>query len=171
MKAAAGNPRHLSMRDRVQSFGEEIANSGSHGVGLVAAVAYVLVGVVGSGVVVHWALRRMGERRADTETVLTRIGRGQWFMRLYALGGLAAVLMLSDYATLVRDRWALGELVLIDEWVLFAPFAIVQLAGWYLSYPADRLIRETILQQQLALGLPIRPIWRRCRLRFGPTPD
>ncbi len=52
MKAAAEEPSHVLMRDRVQSVGEEIANSVSHGVGLLAAVVgvpFLVVAAVDSG--------------------------------------------------------------------------------------------------------------------------
>ncbi len=52
MKAAAEIPSDLLMRHRVQSFGEEIANSVSHGLGLVAAVVgvpFLIVAAVDGG--------------------------------------------------------------------------------------------------------------------------
>ena len=52
MRAAAENPSHLLMRGRVQSFSEEIANSVSHGVGLLAAVVgvpFLIVAAVDGG--------------------------------------------------------------------------------------------------------------------------
>ncbi len=52
MNAAAEIPTDLLMRHRVQSFGEEIANSVSHGVGLIAAlvgVPFLVVAAVDGG--------------------------------------------------------------------------------------------------------------------------
>ena len=52
MRAAAENPSHLLMRGRVRSFSEEIANSVSHGVGLLAAVVgvpFLIVAAVDGG--------------------------------------------------------------------------------------------------------------------------
>ncbi len=52
MNAAAEIPTDLLMQHRVQSFGEEIANSVSHGVGLIAALAgvpFLVVAAVDGG--------------------------------------------------------------------------------------------------------------------------
>ena len=113
----------------------------------------------------RWASQRLVNRLGHDQ----RLGRGELrlpgridlLMRLIVLLTFAASLTVGGWAHTVLEEWRLGRYVLIDEWVLLAPFVAMTLVRWVCFYPVNRTVREYVVAGQLAEGLAARPVWSR----------
>ena len=121
-------------------------------------------------ILVFWALTRMVDKllRRKLERLglgnrktLRLPGRIEAVTRVILLAAYALSLTLGGWAQLVYGHWRLQRFVLLDELVLLLPFLVMQLLKWSNFYPVNRLIREYILEGQLADGLSSRPVWTR----------
>lgn len=94
-------------------------------------------------------------------------GNARALRRLDRLGHLYRTGMIANYALdlwaggLLAVRWALGDLVLIDELLLMLPTLFMAGASWWCYYPIDRRLREAGLIRRLDEGRPVYPIWSR----------
>jgi STE24 endopeptidase len=60
-----------------------------------------------------------------------------------------------------------GDTVFIDEALTVLPFLLVVVAGWWSSYPIEKLLRESVLVRDLDEGRPIYPVPARASYVWG----
>ena len=91
-----------------------------------------------------------GLRWIDRGSIVYRILVLALYVQDLALGGLVWLRELLP-----------ANLVLIDELLFMAPTLATIIAGWWLYYPIDRRMRESLLIRQLDAGQPVHEVWTR----------
>jgi len=67
----------------------------------------------------------------------------------------AAGVCLLGYLDAVR--WVVGDVILIDEGLTALPFLLLVVAGWWSTYPIEKLLRDSTFIRDLDDGRPIYP--------------
>jgi Zn-dependent protease with chaperone function len=104
-----------------------------------AAGVYVAVAAGLAMLRVRSVRRKLRSRGADAaQCVSLRLGRLQAF---WLLGGLAALVFAVGFGHWVFERGGLAAVPLIRHAVVWLPFALAAVLGWWLEYPAAAALR------------------------------
>jgi hemolysin III len=166
MNAAAEIPTDLLMRHRVQSFGEEIANSVSHGVGLVAALVgvpfLILAAVDGGGAAAIVGVSIFGLTLVTvflTSTLYHAVSNSGAKPVLRIIDHVAIYLLIAGTYTpltlgVMRGGWG---------WTLFGIVWALGLAGIILKFVAGVRYPRVSVGLYIAMGwlvvIAIKPLW------------
>ncbi|MFQ6049170.1 MAG: M48 family metallopeptidase, partial [Phycisphaerae bacterium] len=101
--------------------------------------AFVLAGVTGGGSLAVCRLAAEPGRRRRAQQLHAAVTAA---VRFGLVAGLAISLVGTAWNDVVRRRWGLGRVVLLDELVLLLPFVAAVVLCWAAGYPADRALRS-----------------------------
>lgn len=134
---------------------------------IIKSFPYVLAIVVGQTALTAlwaaWSSRRI-LRKLDKDPARPGIAQRQHShdsMTLSALLllGLAVCMWLTDWPAVVRDRWNLESIYGLDEFVMLLPFFSALILAWACMYPAERALRQLMMEASLWDGLPVGNPW------------
>lgn len=126
--------------------------------------------LVAGSILILWSLMRVKvrlllaklERLGWPSRAAGRLpGRTDLLMRAFVLGAFALQLTVGSWARVVTVDWQLQHWILADEILLLLPFIVMISLHWYCLYPVNRFVREHLVVEHLAEGLPARPVWSR----------
>lgn len=75
------------------------------------------------------------------------------------LAGLVAGMWGTNWPAVVRSEWRLERIYGLDEFVILLPSLVSLLLAWTALFPADRAIRQLMMEQSLWDGRPARAAW------------
>jgi len=135
-----------------------------------AEAALVVGSMIGGVLVVMWAVIWRCRRRTEREGRARAIVTAERAAR-YARWGILLIHALSVLALGWLDavRAAIGNLVLIDEFVAILPAVLGVIGTWWVFYPIERRLREAVLIRRLDRGQPIHPMPTRRRYLWEQT--
>jgi STE24 endopeptidase len=102
-----------------------------------------------------WRLRRRMDRGSGPRSVIAADRVARLTRAMVVLHHVVAVLALG-WLDVVRS--AVGDLILIDEIIAIGPAMLGLMGTWWVFYPIERRLRESILLRRLDEGLPVHPV-------------
>ena len=128
-----------------------------------AVVAIVLGQLAAVALWAGWATRRvvrlLDEQVSRPGMAQRQHARNGALLSAAVLAGLAASMWGTAWPQVVRNDWNLGAVYGLDELVILLPFFTAILIAWAMMYPADRAIRQLMMEADLWEGRPARPAW------------
>jgi STE24 endopeptidase len=127
------------------------------GITLVASLAF------GLG---FWVAFRVSHFGYATSRIRRRYALGARLLALLSLVVYGWIIRWVGWSTLVRTNWRMGDLIVIDDLIIFLPFLLIQLLVWWGLFYAERALqirleashssqlgRYLVLKSRQSLGL------------------
>ncbi len=124
-------------------------------IGVISSLAFALGG---------WAKARVA-RGADLEKTRRRFGTGSRILTVLSIGAYAAIIHSLGWSRIIHSNWGLRDWFLVDDVLVFLPFAALQLLVWSglfageqalkIAGPAadPRLWKRLVLRSRQSIGL------------------
>ncbi len=108
------------------------------------AVVAAQLGLVALGAVVSRRLTvaRLTGPGSDYDRAMNTFSVWQRVLLVVIALGMAATMIFTPWARVVRQGWGLGGLPLIDDFIIIAPFITSLLIIWIIQFPAESRIRS-----------------------------
>lgn len=105
------------------------------------------------------ALALLDRTPHDPHVAQVSLGRGTTLLHLLLGGGHCAVLVFTDWISLLGRAWVLNFAPAVPSLAATVPLIVSCLLTWAALYPIDRAIRQIALEIHLFRGQPIRAVW------------
>jgi len=121
--------------------------------GPMLAAACLIAGLL--AVFAHSAVWISGRRLSKTGSIgaVRNAERALKVTRIAAVFAYAWLVLAAGFLDATRDT--IGDLILIDEFIIMAPTLLVFIIGWWSMYPIDRRLHEAGLIARLDEGRPL----------------